>query len=136
MRRFAEIFALAAERKGGVVALEDILAKTAPRPPPEIAAMEDDRILAEMTRRIFYAGFSSKVIDDRWDAFEKGFGRFDLNACAFMTEEHYDALMRDRGIVRNGSKIRAVQINAQFLLDLKAERGSAARFFKMSRRPT
>lgn len=129
MRRFAEIFAVAAERKGGVAALEDILAKTALRPPPEIAAMQDGRILAEMTRRIFYAGFSSKVIDDRWDTFEKGFGRFDLNACAFMTEEHYDALMRDRGIVRNGAKIKAVQINAQFLLDLKAEHGSAARFF-------
>jgi len=35
MRRFAEIFAVAAERKGSVAALEDILAKTAPRPPPE-----------------------------------------------------------------------------------------------------
>jgi hypothetical protein len=72
MRRFAEIFAVAAERKGGVAALEDILAKTAPRPPPEIAAMQDGRILAEMTRRIFYAGFSSpneRSVDDenqRW----------------------------------------------------------------------
>jgi hypothetical protein len=65
MRRFAEIFAVAAERKGGVAALEDILAKTAPRPPPEIAAMQDGRI--------FYAGFSSKVIDDKWGVFEKGF---------------------------------------------------------------
>jgi len=73
MRRFAEIFAVAAERKGGVAALEDILAKTAPRPPPEIAAMQDGRILAEMTQRIFYAGFSSKVIDDKWGVFEKGF---------------------------------------------------------------
>jgi len=61
MRRFTEIFALAAERKGGVAALEDILAKTAPRPPPEIAAMEDDRILAEMTRRIFRAGLLSTL---------------------------------------------------------------------------
>jgi len=129
MRRFAEIFAVAAERKGGVAALEDILAKTAPRPPPEIAATEDGRILAEMTRRVFYAGFSSKVIDGKWDAFEKGFYGFDPNACAFMTEEHFDALTRDRGIVRNGAKIKAVQINAQFLLDLKAEHGSAARFF-------
>jgi hypothetical protein len=60
MRRFAEIFAVAAERKGGVAALEDILAKTAPRPPPEIAAMQDGRILAEMTQRIFYAGWESR----------------------------------------------------------------------------
>jgi 3-methyladenine DNA glycosylase Tag len=129
MTRFADIFALAAKRKGGAAALEQILATTASRTPAEIAAISDDRILAEMTRRIFYAGFSSKVIDDKWDAFEKGFDKFDPNACAFMTEEHFDALMQDRGIVRNGAKIRSVQINAQFLLDRKAEHGSAARFF-------
>jgi 3-methyladenine DNA glycosylase Tag len=129
MKRFEEIFALAAERKDGAVALEQILAETASRAPAEIAAMPDDRILAEMTRRIFYAGFSSKVIDDKWPAFEKGFDRFDPNACAFMTEEHFDALMQERGIVRNGAKIKAVQINAQFLLNLRAGHGSAARFF-------
>ncbi len=129
MRPFAEIFAMAVDRKGGTTALEQILAMTAPRPPAEIAAMPDDRILAEMTRRIFYAGFSSKVIDDKWDAFEKGFSGFDAKACAYMTEEQFDALTRDRGIVRNGAKIKAVQINAQFLLDLEAEHGSAAQFF-------
>jgi 3-methyladenine DNA glycosylase Tag len=31
--------------------------------------------------------------------------------------------------VRNGAKIRSVQINAQLLLDLAAQHGSAARFF-------
>ena len=35
-----------------------------------------------MTRRIFYAGFSSKVIDDKWGAFEAAFDRFDPRACA------------------------------------------------------
>lgn len=129
MRHFAEIVALAAQRKGGAAALEQLLAATAPRTPAEIATIPDDRILAEMTRRIFYAGFSSKVIDDKWDAFEAAFHRFDPSACAFMTEDHFDALMQDRGIVRNGAKIRAVQINARFLVDLRAEHGSAAAFF-------
>lgn len=129
MRRFEAIFALATGRKGGPAALETILAGTAPRSPAEIAAIPDGRILAEMTRRIFYAGFSSKVIDDKWDAFEAGFDRFDPHACAFLTEERFDALMKNRGIVRNGAKIRAVQINAQFVLDLTAEHGSAGRFF-------
>ncbi|HEX3996777.1 MAG TPA: DNA-3-methyladenine glycosylase I [Acetobacteraceae bacterium] len=129
MTPFAEILALAAERKGGMPALEQILVATAPRTPAQIASTEDDRILAEMTRRIFYAGFSAKVIDDKWPAFEKGFDGFDPNACAFMSEEHFDRLMQDRGIVRNGAKIKSVQINGQFLLTLKAEHGSAARFF-------
>jgi len=129
MRRFDEIFAVAAERKGGAAALEKMLAQTASREPAEIAAIPDDRVLAEMTRRIFYAGFSSKVIDAKWDAFELAFDGFDPRTCAFMTEERFDALMQDRGIVRNGAKIRAVQINAQFVLDLKSKHGSAGRFF-------
>ena len=129
MTPFAEIFARAVTRKGGEAALERILATTAPRPPAEIASTPDDRILAEMTRRIFYAGFSSKVIDDKWPAFEAGFDGFDPNACAFMSEEHFDRLLQDRGIVRNAAKIKSVQINAQFLLDLKTEHGSAAQFF-------
>jgi len=129
MRRFADILALAAKRQGGAPALEKILAPTASRSPAEIAVIPDDRILAEMTRRIFSAGFSSKVVDEKWPAFETGFEGFDPNACAFMSEEQFDKLMQDRGIVRNGAKIRSVQINAQFLLDLKAEYGSSARFF-------
>jgi 3-methyladenine DNA glycosylase Tag len=129
MRKFAAIFAIAAGRKGGAAALERILATTASRTPAAIAAIPDDRILAEMTRRIFYAGFSSKVVDDKWAAFEAGFAGFDPNACAFMSEERFDALMKDRGIVRNGAKIKAVQINAQFVLDLTAKHASAARFF-------
>jgi 3-methyladenine DNA glycosylase Tag len=129
MRSFAKIFAVAAERKGGAAALEQILATTASRAPAEIAAVPDNRILAEMTRRIFYAGFSSKVVDDKWPAFEIAFDGFDPNACAFMSEAKFDALMRDRGIVRNGAKIRSVQVNARFVLDLKAEHGSAGRFF-------
>jgi 3-methyladenine DNA glycosylase Tag len=118
MRSFAEIVAQAAERKGSAAKLDEILAATAPRTRREIAATPDDRILAEMTRRIFYAGFSSKVIDDKWPAFEKGFDGFDPNACGFMSEAHFDSLTQDRGIVRNGAKIRWVQINAQFLLAL------------------
>ncbi|MGE4307439.1 MAG: DNA-3-methyladenine glycosylase I [Novosphingobium sp.] len=129
MRAFAEIIALAAQRKGGMPALEGMLATTPSLPPSAVAATPDDRILAEMTRRIFNAGFSSKVIEAKWPAFEAAFEGFDPHACAFMTEEHFDALMQDRGIVRNGAKIRAVQINARLIADLAATHGSAARFF-------
>jgi 3-methyladenine DNA glycosylase Tag len=129
LRTFDAIFAVAAERKGGAAALKKSLAETASLTPAAIAALPDDRALAEMTRRIFYAGFSSKVIDAKWDGFEAAFDRFDPRACAFMTEERFDTLTSDSAIIRNGAKIRAVQINAKFVLDLAAEHGSAARFF-------
>ena len=129
MRAFAEIFALAAGRKGGTDALEQVLAATTTRPAAEIAALPDDRILAAMTRQIFYAGLSWKVVDGKWPAFEAGFHGFDPHACAAISEEEFDRLLQDRGIVRNGAKIRAVQINAQFVLDLSARHGGAGRFF-------
>lgn len=129
MSPFKTIFALAADRKGGAKALERMLAETAPRTPTEIAATPDDRILAEMTRRIFNAGFSSKVIEDKWPAFEAAFAGFDPRANAFVTEDRFDALLKDRGIVRNAAKIKTVQVNAQLLVDLAAQHGTAARFF-------
>jgi 3-methyladenine DNA glycosylase Tag len=129
VRDFDGIIAMAADRKGGPNALEKILAETPTLDPTVIAAIPDNRILAAMTRRIFYAGFSSKVVDAKWDAFEAAFEKFDPYACAFMTEERFDALMKDPGIVRNGAKIRSVQINAKLVLELGSAHGSAARFF-------
>jgi 3-methyladenine DNA glycosylase Tag len=129
MRKFSEIVAMAAERKGGMGAVEALLTETPARSPAAIAATPDDRLLAAMTRRIFSAGFSSKVIDDKWPAFEAAFHGFDSKACAFVSEDEFDALTRNPGIVRNGAKIKTVQANARFLLDLAAEHGSAARFF-------
>lgn len=129
MKRFSDIFARAAARKGGVAALEALLAETPSKTPAEIAAIPDDRILALMTRRIFYAGFSWKVIDDKWPGFEEAFLGFDPGACALMSDETFDALLKNPGIVRNGAKVRAVPGNAQFIQDLHREHGSAARFF-------
>lgn len=85
MTPFANILARAVARNGGEATLERILATTTSRPPVEIASTPDDRILPEMTRRIIYAGLSSKVIDDKWPAFQTGFDRFDPNACACMS---------------------------------------------------
>jgi 3-methyladenine DNA glycosylase Tag len=129
MRPFGEILALAVERKGGVSEVEAALATTPTFERSATVATPDDRILAEMTRRVFNAGFSSKVIEAKWPAFEAAFRGFDTHACAFMSEEHFDTLMKDRGIVRNGAKIRSVQINAKLVTDLAASHGSAARFF-------
>lgn len=127
-RRFAAIFALAAGRKGGAEALEAELATTKSRSPAEIAALPDDRILAAMTRRIFSAGFSAQVIDAKWSGFEAAFDGFDPRACAFMSDDRFDALTKDTRIVRNGAKIRSVQLNAAFLLELAVAHGSGARF--------
>jgi 3-methyladenine DNA glycosylase Tag len=129
MRDFDQIVAIAAGRRGGMGALEDELASTRSLSAEAIAMMPDDRILSAMTRHVFRAGFSWKVIDDKWHAFEAAFDRFDPARCAAMSEERFDALLKDKSIIRNGAKIRSVLANAQLVVDLAAGHGSAARFF-------
>ncbi len=46
-----------------------------------------------------------------------------------MSDERFDELLKDTAIIRNGAKIRSVALNAQLLVRLAAEHGSAARFF-------
>lgn len=126
---FDTIFDLVAQAKGGAHVVEQLLAETRSRSPTEIAAIPDDRILAAMTRLVFSAGFSSKVIDAKWDAFESAFDYFDPSRCALMSDDRLDDLLKNKGIIRNGAKIHSVQENALFLIDLAREHGSAARFF-------
>ena len=109
MRRFDQIIDLAAERHGGRDTLDQILAETRPLAAQEIAAIPNDRILAAMTRPIFCAGFSSKAIDAKWEAFESAFEQFDPARCAWMTEERFDELLKEKDIVRNGAKVKSMQ---------------------------
>ena len=129
LRPFEKIFDLAAARKGGAVNLNRMLAETKSRPPKAIAKLSDDRVLSAMTRTVFAGGFAWHIIDRKWPAFEKAFGKFDPHACAFLNDEQLGALMHDRSIIRSPRKIVGVPKNARFVLDLAAEHGSAARFF-------
>ena len=129
MRRFEEINKLAAQKHGGPGALTQALAETRPLPKARIAEIPDDRILSAMTRRVFYAGFSQKVIDGKWEAFESAFAEFIPSRCAWMTEDRFDELLKHKDIVRNAAKIRSVQQNGHFLTELAEKHGRAARFF-------
>jgi len=129
MRHFDEITELAVRHHGGRDAFERMLAEIRPLAPHDIATIPDDRVLAAMTRRVFCAGFSSKVIDAKWEAFESAFERFDPTVCAWMTEERFDELLKCQEIVRNGAKIQSVQENGRFVMELAEQHGRAARFF-------
>ena len=127
MNSFKTIWDRAAARKGGDAALEASM--PAVRTADELRAVADDRWLAEMTRRIFQAGFNWSVIDKKWPGFEAAFGGFDPGRCAMMSDDDIDRLLKDTGIVRNAAKILSVRENAAFLCDLARGHGSAAAFF-------
>ncbi|MHC2457174.1 3-methyladenine DNA glycosylase Tag [Rhizobium leguminosarum] len=128
MISFEAIRQRAEERKGGAAALQALLENY--RPDHErLRAMPDDRILADMTRRIFYSGFVQKVIDAKWPGFEAAFSGFDPTTLNIAPDDYWHALTSDERIIRNGAKIMSVRANAAFIRELAKEYGSAGVFF-------
>ena len=126
MASFKAIYARAAKRKGGAAALEKLLPK--PTKPASLRQLGDDRFLAEMTRRIFCAGFNWSVIEKKWDGFEAAFLGFAPKRLLFQPDEFWDALAGDARIVRHGAKIMAVRGNARLVDEIAREHGSFGKF--------
>jgi len=125
MTKFKTIRARAEKRKGGAKALEKLLP-----PKPDIKALArigDDRVLAEMTKRVFSAGFAWSVIDAKWPGFEDAFLKFKPGKLLIQPDDYWDGLLKDQRIVRNGAKIMSVRANAKFVADIAREHGSFAK---------
>src|SRR5262245_20353578 len=123
---FKTIRARAEKRKGGAKALEKLLP-----PKPDLKALAklgDDRVLAEMTRRVFCAGFAWSVIDNKWEGFEEAFMGFAPGPLSLQPDEFWDELLSNKRIVRNGAKIMSVRANAGFVKDVAKEYGSFGTF--------
>jgi 3-methyladenine DNA glycosylase Tag len=126
MTRFKTIRARAEKRKGGAAALQKLLPS---KPGPKaLERFGDDRILAEMTRRVFSAGFAWNVIKAKWSGFEDAFLGFAPPRLLFQPDEFWEALTKDARIVRNGAKIVSVKANARFVQDVAQEHGGFGRF--------
>jgi 3-methyladenine DNA glycosylase Tag len=123
---FQTIRARAEKRKGGAEALARLMP---PAPDPKaLRKLRDDRVLAEIARRVFSAGFAWSVIEAKWPSFEEAFLRFEPSRLAFEPDEFWHRLTMDARIVRNGAKIASVRENARFVLDVAKAHGSFGRF--------
>jgi 3-methyladenine DNA glycosylase Tag len=123
---FKTIRARAEKRKGGPKALEKLLPKK-----PDLKALAKipaDRILSEMTQRVFSAGFAWSVIESKWPGFEQAFLGFKPAKLLFQPDDFWDALLSDTRIVRNGAKIASVRENAAFIQEISKEHGSFGKF--------
>ena len=122
MDSFDSIFQRAAERKGGEQALLALLPKA--KPAAALKRVKDGAYLAEMTKCVFRSGFVWKIIENKWSGFEAAFHEFDVATCAMMSDEEIEGLTQDSQIVRHGKKIRSVQRNAAFILDVRETHNS------------
>jgi len=126
MQHFKTIRARAAKRKGGdakLIALLPKLTSTA-----ALARIPDNRILSDMAKRIFSAGFAWTVIEKKWPGFEEAFLGFEPKRLLAQPDEFWERLASDTRIVRNAQKIMAVRANAAFIADIARQHGSFAKF--------
>ena len=126
MKKFTQIQERAEQRKGGATALKKLLPQVATK--KKLAARSDDRYLAMMTKCINQAGFSWKVIENKWPEFEEAFFGFDPFKLELLPPEQWEAYTSDRRVVRNWQKIKALQENVFFIQETAREFGSFGNF--------
>jgi 3-methyladenine DNA glycosylase Tag len=86
--------------------------------------VEDDVYFENMTRVIFLAGLSWKMVDQKWPCFKKAFKDFSVDAVAQMGDKDVQQLMGNEEIVRNRAKIVATINNAKQFQWVRREHGT------------
>ena len=126
MSGFEDIRLRAEARKGGARALKAMLPTVATK--KQLIELGDDRYLAMMTKSINQAGFSWKVIENKWPSFEEAFLSFDPRKLSYLSPEQWEAFTSDKRVVRNWQKIKALQDNVFFVQDESRRSGGFGQF--------
>ena len=88
----------------------------------------DDAYFENMTRVIFIAGLSWKMIGKKWPNFRKAFKNFSVDEVAKFGKIDIQRLLGDASKVRNRAKITATINNAKRFQETKKEYGSFERY--------
>ncbi len=126
LETFEQVWQRAAERKGGDAKLKAMLSK--PAPSSHLAALGDDRYLAEFSKKVFQSGFVWRVVEQKWDDFERVFFGFDIEKVCLMPDEMLEKKASDPSIIRNFTKVKTIRANANMIADIAREHGSFAQF--------
>ncbi len=92
--------------------------------PPRVRPDGDSGYLEELTKAIFRAGFSWRVVREKWDAFRRAFDGFNLDRVAAYEAADIARLFNDPRIVRNRRKITGTVENARRMREPARQHGS------------
>ena len=87
-------------------------------PPTQVTPKNLAGYLDSMTMRVFEAGMSWDVVEDKWSGIEEAVHGFDPKWVADMSSGDVDHLANDPRMIRNRRKIEATVANARTMLDL------------------
>jgi 3-methyladenine DNA glycosylase Tag len=93
--------------------------------PPRIKPKSIDDYLEQLSKSVFQAGISWRVVDAKWPTIKPAFRGFQVERVARLGDREIDTLAADPRVIRSRPKIAAVVHNARAILDL--ERGGGFR---------
>jgi len=86
--------------------------------------------LEALSRPVFQAGISRRVIETKWEGIRGAFAGFEPTVVAGFGPGDVERLLGNREIVRSRPKVEAVIDNAQAILELDAEHGGFASYLR------
>src|SRR5438067_11374569 len=92
-------------------------------PPPQITPKSVDDYLEQLSKPVFQAGMSWRVVDAKWPSTRKAFFYSKTERVARFGDREIDKLAQDERVIRSRPKIAAVVHNANALLDLERNGG-------------
>ncbi len=89
-----------------------------------VPVYDDDKLFEFLMLETFQAGLSWITVLKKRENFRKAFDNFDYKKIAKYSEDKYEELLQDAGIIRNKLKIKATITNAQAFIKVQEEFGS------------
>lgn len=80
--------------------------------------------LEVMSKSVFQAGISWRVLNSKWPDIREALRDFDAETVAVLGDDDIEALVQDTRVIRNRMKLQAIVGNARRLIDLDDEHGS------------
>src|SRR5205807_10040051 len=77
-------------------------------PPPQYTAKTLDDYLEHLSKGVFQAGISWRVVDARWPSITKAFHGFAVERVARRLHRNFDRLVQDEGVMPSRPKVGGV----------------------------
>jgi hypothetical protein len=96
--------------------------------PRQIAATRPADYFEVLSRAVFNAGLSWRVVHARWPALVDAFAGFDPDVVAGYDEHDVDRLVADQRLIRSRGKLAAIPVNARTFVELAGAHGGFDRW--------